>query len=49
MAVALAVAATLLAALTASAAADRQDPLRAAMAELFTSYGVGTGLIGSTW
>jgi len=49
MAVALAVAATVLAALTASAMASRQNPLRAAMAELFTSYGVATGLIGSTW
>jgi hypothetical protein len=38
-----------LAALTASAAADRQDPLRAAMAELFTSYAGSTGLIGNTW
>jgi hypothetical protein len=48
-AVALAVAATVLAALTASAAADRQDPLRAAMAQLFASYRGATGLIGSTW
>jgi uncharacterized protein YyaL (SSP411 family) len=48
-AVALAVAATVLAALTASAAADRQNPLRAAMAELVASYQATNGLIGSTW
>ena len=48
-AVALAVAATVLAALTASAMASRQSPLKAAVAQLFTSYGVNTGLIGSTW
>jgi uncharacterized protein YyaL (SSP411 family) len=47
--VALALAATVLAALTASAAADRLNPVRAAMAQLFTSYQDGTGLIGSTW
>ena len=48
-AVALAVAATVLAALTASAAADRLNPLRAAMAQLFASYQEATGLIGNTW
>jgi Glycosyl hydrolase family 76 len=48
-AVALAVAATVLAALTASAAADRLNPLRAAMAQLFASYQESTGLIGKTW
>ncbi len=48
-AVALAVAATVLAAITASAMAGKQSPLKAAMAELFSSYGVANGLIGSTW
>jgi rhamnogalacturonyl hydrolase YesR len=48
-AVALAVAVTVLAALTDSGVVSRRNPLKAAMAELFTSYGVGTGLIGSSW
>ena len=48
-AVALAVAVTMLAALTASAATVRKSPLRAAITELFKSYSVGTGLIGNSW
>jgi hypothetical protein len=48
-AVTLAVFATALAGLTASATFTADSPAQAAMAELFTSYAPNTGLIGASW
>jgi predicted alpha-1,6-mannanase (GH76 family) len=48
-AVALAVFATALAGLTASASLRADSPAEAAMADLFTSYAPNTGLIGNSW
>jgi predicted alpha-1,6-mannanase (GH76 family) len=49
VAVTLAVLATALAGLTASATFRADSPTEAAMAELFTSYSRNTGLIGTSW
>ena len=46
---AVAVAATVLVGLRASATTGLQTPQKAAMAELFKSYGPNTGLIGNSW
>jgi predicted alpha-1,6-mannanase (GH76 family) len=48
-AVALAVVATMLAVLTGSGPLGAGNPIRAGMAVLFSSYGQGSGLIGSSW
>lgn len=48
-AMALAVATTALAAFTASGASGTRSLLKAAMAQLFRSYEVNTGLIGGSW
>jgi predicted alpha-1,6-mannanase (GH76 family) len=48
-AIALAVSATALAGLRASATSAANRPLQSGMAELFTSYGANAGLIGTSW